>query len=126
MIPGQIYKWQTEKVRGRERRVKYHLYIGADDKGMEVFLFINSENYYNEGFELKRSEYPFFSKESSYIGCTSAVRYKNSEISHLREEDFLGIISETSKRELIKHIEQSEVLESGIIKFICTALSNQT
>ncbi len=112
-----IYKFVTTKARGHEARVKYHVYIGSE-KGKSVFLFINSENYFGEGFEIRRVDYSFFSKPKSFIGCTGVVSYLSSEIRHLTPESFLGVLSQNDIIMLIKHIECSEVMEPRTINYI--------
>jgi hypothetical protein len=123
MKVGGIYKWATHRAQGHPSRNKYHVYIGKDDKGKNVFMFINSENYYNEGFELTKAQYPFFTKDSSYIGCTSIVSYKDEEIAHISDSDCLGVLTKTHINGLAAHIGKSEILEKQHIKIICSSLS---
>ena len=119
MKTGQIYKWETDKIRGYEFRYKYHLYIGKDASGRNVFLFVNTKNYYDEGFELKNTDYPFFQKASSYIGCgTTVVSYSDSEIAHVSDNDLVGELMKKDIDALIEHIGRSEIMERRFIKFI--------
>lgn len=62
MKTGDIYQWRTKKARGHDSRKKYHVFV-INHKNKNVFLFINSVNYFGEGFELKKENYSFFSKD---------------------------------------------------------------
>lgn len=124
MKTGEIYKWTTDKARGHENRPKYHLFIGKNEKKQNIFLFISSINYFNEGFELLNTDYPFFSKASSYIGCTSVVYYYDNEIDHLTDDDCLGVLTDAHLNALHMHISKSEVMEQRLIDFICAELKN--
>ena len=124
MIIGGIYKWATQRARGHQSREKYHIFISETSSSRNVFLFVNSINYYDEGFELKNNDYPCFPKASSFIGCTSVVIYNNSEISHLSDNDCLAVLSDTHKQALANHISQSEVMEQRHINLIFSSLLN--
>lgn len=119
-----IYKWATSKARGYELRQKYQIYIGHSH-GRHVFLFINSENYYGEGYCVHKTDYPFFMKEKSYIGCTNIVTYSNDEVHNIPHDSFVGVLCNAHIDELIKHISQSEVMEPRHITFICDALKKR-
>ncbi len=122
MKTGEIYKWQTSKARGHDKRYKYHVFIGKDAQNGNVTLLINSANYFNEGFELRKSDYPFFSNEASYIGCTSSVNYSDKEIQAIPEESYKGTLNTEHFKQLREHISKSEVLELRFIDFICGKL----
>ena len=124
MKTGSIYKFVTAKARGHVTREKYHIFIDKDQNGKSVFLFINSENYFNEGFELKKSDYSFFSNPASFIGCTSTVSYTTQDIQNISEKNCVGVLKKEHIEKLENHILNSEVLELGEIKFICAALRN--
>ena len=95
------------------------MYIGKDDNGKNVFLFVNTPNYFNEGFELKNTDYPFFQKASSYIGCgTTVVSYNNREIGFVSDSDLVGELMKKDIDALIEHIGRSEIMERRFIKFI--------
>tara|TARA_R110001592_G_C12765423_1_gene713340 strand:- start:164 stop:547 length:384 start_codon:yes stop_codon:yes gene_type:complete len=126
MRTGEIYKWETAKAQGHEKRYKYHVFIGKNDQSRNVFLFINSLNPYNEDFELKNSDYPFFTKQSSYICCTNPVYYSDNQIAHLTDDDCIGILTEEHIISLHDHINKSEIMEQRLINFINACLKAKT
>lgn len=121
---GGIYIWETAKARGHASRKKIHVYICKDHNDKHVFLFINTKNYYNEGFELQASNYPQSLTHTSYVSCTTPVRYKDSEIAHLKESSPLEYLCEPDIRSLMEHIRNSEILELRDIKLITEALDS--
>ena len=124
MKTGEMYKWETSKAQGHEVRYKYHLYIGKNSRNQNIFLYVNSINYFEEGFELLNIDYPFFSKCASYIGCTSTILYTDSEIKDLKGKDCLGQLNQEHVVLLHEHITKSEILEKREIDFICSFLKN--
>lgn len=124
MQVGGIYKWATNKARGHTSRTKYHVFIGRNQQNKCVFLFINSENTYGEGFELKKTDYSFFTKSSSYIGCTSTVKYSAHEIKLINKIESVGLLEQPDIPRLIQHLQDSEVMEQRDIDFICECLKH--
>lgn len=93
-----------------------------DEHKNNVFLFINSENYYNEGFEIKNVDYPFLYRSSSYICCHSIVSYKEEEMKHLTPNNYFGTLKNDHICDLVGHIENSEAMELKNIRLITAAL----
>jgi hypothetical protein len=125
MRVGDIFFFPSDRVKGRLRRDKYHVYVcEADwrDDGDYVFLFINKSNSFADGFEIKKAEgYDFLELEVSYIICASPVAYDagylkahaGSPVGRLRDEDI---------DPLIAHVQASGVLEGHYIARICAAM----
>jgi hypothetical protein len=79
MRVGEIYYFTSGRVRGRDERPKYHLYVCEGDwrdDGDRVFLFITKSNSFADGFEIRKADgYDCLKLDVSYIGCASTVAY---------------------------------------------------
>lgn len=123
MLIGEIYKWVTTQARGYEERTKYHVFICEDSVHQNVFLFINSENYYQD-FEITQTDYPFLSKTNSFIGCEGIVCYENREIAHLTQSDCVGRLTPECMARLADHLINCNVMTGKEKRLVCTELKN--
>ena len=121
MRTGEIYKWVTQKATGHNQRTKYHVFISEDSVYQNVFLFINSENYYQD-FEILQSDYTFLTKPSSFISCSDVVCYDHNELEHVPQKEQLGKLKKECMEKLAQHIASSHVMETRFINIICRAL----
>ena len=79
MLVGEIYFWDTNKVKGHDSRDKYHLYIGECQwEDGHAFLFINKADF-GGNFALAKRDYGFFPLETSYVGLSGIICYSKKE-----------------------------------------------
>lgn len=72
---GDVFYWNTEKVKGRPERNKYHIFICDDDwEHDNMFLFINKSNNYGVDLEISNVECPCLPLPVSFISCVSPGR----------------------------------------------------
>jgi hypothetical protein len=121
MLTGEVYKWVTTQARGHAQRDKYHVFVCEHGVYQNVFLFINSENYFQD-FEIYQSDYPFLTKPSSFIGCEGVVCYENSEIARLTSNDCLGRLTTECMTRLANHLAGSQVMTGRDINIVFSAL----
>jgi hypothetical protein len=121
MQTGDIFRWQTSKAKGYEKRWKFHIALCLDAKE-SLFLFINSENYYGEGYLLKQTDYPAFLTHDSYVGCTQPIRYSQRHLSSFSSTDPVGRLLRKDIEGLNNHLKASEVMEQRYIQLISSAL----
>lgn len=101
---GDILYWETEKIIGYDTRWKYHVYLGDGNFRLEgnVFFFINKANG-SKCFEITQADYPFFSLDKSYVGCTGLVAYSDAELAEAKPEH-KGRLSDAHLKALCQHI----------------------
>ncbi|PHQ67788.1 MAG: hypothetical protein COB92_03075 [Robiginitomaculum sp.] len=119
---GNIYVWETNQAKGHDRRKKYHLFICVGDWQEEnTFLFISSLDYGGPDLKIKKSDYPFLSKDESYASCTDIVCYSDSALSGC-EPELIGRLTDEHIISLRDQILASEIMEQKHINRICQAI----
>jgi hypothetical protein len=121
MRTGEIYKWETDKATGYDRRDKYHIYICESDWTAEnTFLFVSSTN--NGGdYEVRNHPYTCFPKPFSFVSTSSIVEYTDNELAGLNLSP-LHCLSDQHLRELHDAIRDSFVMERRQITRLCNAI----
>ena len=124
MQTGEVYKWATTQARSHQTRNKYHIFICEHPIHQNVFLFINSENLFNQhDFEIVKSDCPFLPNPSSFISCTNIVCYEHREIIHLVPSTCVGQLTVDCMTRLASHLAGSHTMASGEINIVCSALN---
>lgn len=124
MKVGEIYYWNTDQAKGYATRPKYHLYVAEADwrlDGNHVFLFISSADYSGKDYALSKVDYPFFTKDISYVGSQSLVSYPAGYLAPLALTP-KGVLSAKHCAELRGVVAESDLLEGWQIALICRAL----
>lgn len=118
---GQVFKWTTVKVQGREIRNKFHVFICAsDDEGENTFLFINSNDWFGDYKLVKSDDYPFLEYDS-YVGCSSAISYTDAELT-LFDQTPVGQLTKDDLKKLRDALIAAETMETRDLNRVCKAL----
>lgn len=123
MMIGDIYVWDTNRAVGHDTRRKYHLYIGEAgwrDDG-HAFLFISSHDYGND-YRILREDYPFLTKEESFVSCNGIVVYPTLELKQYSITKVSALRPEHAQ-ELHSSLAGSETMEGWQIRLCCEAIS---
>ncbi len=121
---GDILYFTSEKVRGREQRPKYHVYLFEGDwrdDGEYGFLFINKSNNFDNGFEIRKADGYKIELDQSYIICALPVAYTEAELDTSDIEN-CGRLRDEDIEPLIAQVQASQVLEAHHITKICAGL----
>ena len=121
---GDIVYFTSERVRGREQRPKYHVYLFEGDwrdDGEYGFLFINKSNNFDNGYEISKADGYQIDLEHSYIICDAPVCYTQVELDMTDIED-RGRLRDEDIEPLMAQIQTSPVLEAHHIAKICAVL----
>jgi len=123
MNVGQIFVWDTRRAQGHDLRRKYHLYIGEAGwrEDGQAFLFISSSNY-GFDYEIYQTDYPFLTKEVSYVSCNGMVVYPEEELNRYQSVR-VGMLLPNHVQELHSAIGSSDVMEAWQITLCCNALA---
>jgi hypothetical protein len=117
---GDVFYWQTPKVKGHDSRPKFHIYVcppdGWDDN---TFLLINKSPWGDE-LKITQAEYPFL-KYDSYIGCNGIVTYTDMEVA-MFDQTPVGQISKAHMQQLFNILADPLAMEAMQAKRLCNAL----
>lgn len=124
MIVGEIYYWVTDRAIGHQFRPKYHVYVceGNWREQGQAFLFINSSNYTGADYGVHQADYPFFTNETSYIGCSALTVYPDEDLYRFRPQR-RGRLTTAHLKELRDAIARSDFMEGWQIRMVCEALN---
>ncbi|MCP9629228.1 hypothetical protein NML43_19200 [Rhodopseudomonas palustris] len=119
---GDVYRWETDQVKGRDKRMKMQIFIRPQDEAdLNIFMFINSEAWYKD-LKLLQRDYPSFLDYDSYVSCNSVSRYSN-EYLKLQKLEHLGCISQADLKSLRDAIIAAETMVTCDMNMVCKALA---
>ena len=111
MNTGDVFYWNTDQVRGREERNKFHVYIcEADWQHDHTFLFINKSNSFGCDFEITQQECDFLTLPVSFISCVDPVFYSDGQLSAFSNVP-CGCLSQDCLARLANHVADHDVME---------------
>jgi hypothetical protein len=117
---GEVYLWETDQAQGKEKRRKYHIFIRRSDEHENIFLFINTMDWYKD-YQILQKDYNFLSYDS-FVGCNSIVCYTDVQIKSAAPM-LVGQILRPHLKELRDAIIAAETMPMGHATIVCGALA---
>ncbi len=118
---GDIFYWETDKAVGHDLRNKYHIYICEDDwQAGNTFLFIN-KNGYDCDFPITNVDYPFLTRPTSYICCSSLIFYTDPQLAAFSDKP-VGRLSTAHLQALFHKIQRDGAMVRWEQGRVCNAL----
>ena len=117
---GAIYRWETDRAQGHEKRFKYHIFICDDVDGNHVFVYINSMDWYKD-HKILKANYDFLEYDS-FIGCNAVERYTPKAFGSCNPE-LKGQLSDDDMKALRNAIIAAETMATGDMNLVCKALA---
>src|SRR5579863_1441645 len=94
---GDVFAWETSKVKRHDSRNKFHVFICRDGRE-SIFLFISFEAGYGD-YLVRNPPYDFLWKGKGYVCTRSIVTYTDDELD-LFEDEPVGRLSDDDISEL--------------------------
>lgn len=117
---GEVFIWETQQVKGFEKRKKRHIYVYSEG-GMHVFLFINSAEYWCD-HKILKANYDDFLDYDSYVGGNGVAAYSNDYIKALNLQP-VGQITPEDLKKIRDAIIKAETMEQREAVKVCAALA---
>jgi|SRR5581483_4491295 len=118
---GDVYRWETEQVQGRGKREKIQVFICKDADGQNVFMYVNSVEWFKD-CKILLANYQGFLEYDSYIGCNSVARYSDAYLKNLNLKP-IGSISRADLQRLRDAIIEAESMVTADMNLVCRALA---
>lgn len=118
---GEVYRWETDQVQGRDKREKIQVFICQDADGHNVFMYINTVEWYKD-FKIAHANYKDFLTHDSFIGCNAVARYSTGYLNKLALKP-IGRLSNPDLKGLRDAIIAAETMETRDMNLVCKALA---